>query len=207
MKIINLSIVTVILATGVLGSACDSVNNAVNNAEAGVQAQELQHSWQQNNCASIGSLKLIGASIQTSYQFSGAQITKTDQIFSSANCTDPAMSIAYVGTFNKKDQVSDGVYQLDINYQNVTVTAQNDAGIKVLSDTHFCGNQSWTANQGVNLTSQTRDALCPLDALPEAKYDIYSVQNGTLFFGQGDDNGTPDKRQTVLDQSDGYHQS
>jgi hypothetical protein len=190
----------------IIGSGCDSVQSAATNLEAGVSASELQHKWQQNQCASMGSLKLIGASVQTTYEFSGAQITKTDQIFSSANCTDPAVSVAYVGTFNKKDEVSNGVFQLDISYQNVTVTAQNDVGVKVLTDTKFCGDNTWVINQGVNLTSQARDALCPLDTLPEAKYDIYSVQNDTLIFGQGDDNGTPDKRQTTLDPSDPYHQ-
>jgi hypothetical protein len=201
-------IVTVIAGSliSIIGSGCDSLQNAAGNAQAGVSASELQHKWQQNQCASIGSLKLIGASVQTTYEFSGEQITKTDQIFSSANCTDPAVSIAYVGTFNKRDQVSDGVFQIDIAYQNVTVTAQNDVGVKVLGDTKFCGDGTWTVNQGVNLTAQARDALCPLDALPETKYDIYSVQNDTLIFGQGDDNSTPDKRQTALDSSDPYHQ-
>jgi hypothetical protein len=103
-------------------------------------------------------------------------------------------------------RVSDGVFQIDIAYQNVTVTAQNDAGVKVLSDTKFCGQGTWAVNQGINLTGQARDALCPLDNLPETNYNIYSVQDSTLTFGQGDDTTSPDQRPTALDTGTTYHQ-
>jgi hypothetical protein len=186
-------------------AACGKLSDAIQSTDQAVSAHELQHSFK-DSCSKNIALTAIGSSEFETYQFSGNSVTKTDEYFSSGDCTTPAVMVVYNGTFEKKDQVQQNTYQINATFTTVTVTPQDDQGKTLLNTLSFCGITNWTTGTAVDLSAQAGVGLCSLDKLPKSVFDIYSVDNNVLYLGKGSDKSTADRRPTDVDRSNGYTQ-
>jgi hypothetical protein len=194
------------LVTSLSLSACNSdssVGDAVNSAQEAAETAPLQHTFAAQQCSG-GAMKLAGTSSRVEYAFSGNKVAKTVQVFSDSNCQSIAATVVYNGEFEKKDSVAPNVNQIDITYKTVAVEANDQAGQNVLNTTKFCDQNNWQLNQPVDMTGAARDTFCPLDAMPKVSYDIYSVENNTLFLGNGDNKDAPGNRPSQLDRTSPY---
>lgn len=196
------------LVSGVMLVAASAIGcgNSVDDAKEAAKAPELQKSWQAERCDSIGSLRLIGASTRQGYEFSGETLKKVDQIYSEADCVEPAVSVTYTGVFTTHDEIAPDVSPFEVTFQSVQVVPMNEKGKDLLNTVNFCGKKDWAIHVPADLTAAARGNLCPLDALPKSRFDIYSVQDGVLYFGKGDDDDltAAESRPVELDTEDPF---
>jgi hypothetical protein len=193
----------------ILVSCGDSSKDPVQYIEGAAQNPALQAKWEQEDCRvpQNQTLKSLGSTVRTEYQFAGNKITKSDKYYSGKNCDNLAVSIDYVGTYKKHDEVAPGVHQFDISYDSAVVTPRSKKGEKALTKANFCGNQSWKLDTSTDVTPGTKKKTCPLVAMPAQKYDIYHVQGDKLYFGateQGKKKNKAQNRPAELDKFDSY---
>ena len=160
--------------------------------------------WQ-HECIRHSGLRLIGVSYTTTYNFSGNLVARADQYFSDSRCTVLATAVTYSGTFEVKDQIAAGVYQINFSYNTVTVIPQNDRGVDFLNDFHVCGKGDWALNVSADVTAQRRDLSCNLSKAPEVVYDIETVRDGFFYLGRSNDNVSPDYRPSELEMLQPFH--
>lgn len=191
----------------VVFSACGkSPAETVRDAQNSIKNSDLNHSWQEEGCRDSGALKLAGASTRVVYEFHENHVIRKEQYFANTDCRELAVTLVYSGTFEKRDEVQKDVTQLNFQFTQAQAIAESDAGRGFLETTKFCGESGWKIGSPVDLTARTRDSLCPVSNLPMNTWDIYSIENDRLFFGRGDDKGSPEKRPSVLNRDQPFHQ-
>jgi len=194
-----------VLALSLMVGCGDSQGNPIASTAANISNPDMMHLWQEGNCREPLALKLIGGSTRTTYEFSGIEVKKTEQYFATSDCTDLASTVVYIGSFDRKDELQKNVFQVNMLFNQVLVEAKNAGGQKVLNTAAFCGTSNWSINVPIDLTTHTRDSLCPLATLPQSIFDIYTIEDASLFFGKGDDKASADKRPTELNRDIIFH--
>ena len=189
-----------LLASSVVSLAACGAKEAAKDIQASLENPDLIHTWENQHCSSS---KIAGASFRVQFKFLGNDVQKTEQFYSSADCAELAGEITYSGTFEKKGEVQKDVNELNLKFDRVNVVAFNDIGKKILNTFGLCGKSDWEVNRKADLTTQSRDATCVLSALPYEVYDVYQVENDTLFFGNYD-NTTAEKRPVSVDRTSAF---
>jgi hypothetical protein len=204
MKVLNSKVLMFVPGFLALLAGCGSgAKDAANKIEAKIEAPELTHTWEADKCSND---VIFGTSKRTQYDFSGNIVKRIEQTFSHENCVDPAGTVVYTGSYKKGDEVQKDVHAIDMTFTSVSVTALNDTGVKLLNTLKLCGKGDWTINVSVDMTAQNRDKLCPVKALPETVFDIYTVEGNKFYWGKGDKKATAADRPSQIDREVQFHQ-
>ncbi len=175
--------------------SCGNPVTAANNA---VKGGELLHTWT-SECKSSD---ILDVSMKESYAFNGALVTLTREYHSKEGCKEAAILVAYKGSFEIKGQAAgqpEGVKNVDMNFENVTVKPVHEEGRKLLDKLNACGQKEWVLYAEVDMTAKSRAALCPIQDTPFAIYDIFLVANDQLQLGKGGDKNDAARRPSELD--------
>jgi hypothetical protein len=144
-------------------------------------------------------------STRTSYLFDGAGVTRGTQYFAEANCQGGiAANFKEFGSFNlirEKKSADEGVF-IDMNFDKLKISVDNEAGLKVAQGLSLCGVNDWQLGQEREVTARSGDVTCHNLALPRAEKNIYKLEGTTLFLGnQTMALRSPEGRPTSLDRA------
>lgn len=147
------------------------------------------------------------AGYKTSYKFTGANVNRKTEVYSTLNCTgDAAYTFDESGTISiNKDQKyksNDGGYLIDIDYDKLLVKVISEEGIKVANSKKLCGFADWTASKERDVTKQSNDIKCYNSPLPRHVANLYRVDANVLYLGTSSKGDTKDsKRPSSLDST------
>ncbi|MES2965063.1 MAG: hypothetical protein V4760_14350 [Bdellovibrionota bacterium] len=75
--------------------------------------------------------------------------------------------------------------EVDITVTSVRVKPVTETGVGILNLRAFCGMTDWEVGVERDVTGATGGRAC-FPKLPKTFYDIFSIEEGKLYFGKGD---------------------
>jgi hypothetical protein len=190
-------------------AACSKKNDPIANAREAAKDKDLQNKTFVSDCSAKPLDALItglqtglqakAASSKISYKFTGANVTRKTEVYSTTDCTgDAAYTFVEAGTFSinkdQKHKSNDGGYLIDFDYDNLKVTVISEDGIKVANSSNLCGAKDWTASKERDVTAQAKDANCYASPLPRHVSNRYRVDANVLQLGTGSKGDTKDQK-------------
>lgn len=133
---------------------------------------------------------LLNLSSRQYYRFSGSDYKEVHTFYGEKNCVGEAIDITYKGEMTIKEAmvINDGAAakarKVDFRFDHVEVTALNPAGKAALEKVGFCGVKFWEAGKPVVLDGKTGGIACPLRTVPTGEYNVFALENETLFLGK-----------------------
>lgn len=178
--------VATISVLGMIGCGKDdgggSAGDSVPAEEAAIdQALELQGSWA-SNCRDAN---LFGLSENSQIEVTGFNIAQSTQFHSRGNCEEPSVLVSQTASFAKQGETEAGISKIDISVTQIRVKPVTETGVAILKLANFCGISKWELNREVDVTSRTGTERC-FPKVPNTIYQIYSIEQGRLIFGDGD---------------------
>ena len=196
--------------SALLLSACSKkADDVIQNAREAAKDKDLQEKTFVSECSATpiealltGLFTLFKASVKgqtTAYRVEGARITRTTTAYSAANCSgDPAFTFLEKGTVSinkdEKYRSNDGGYLIDFDFDKLSVSIGDDAGVKVADGIKLCGLADWTTKSDREVTQQSKDVNCYGSALPRHVSNRYKLDGNILYLG------TPTKGETTDSQ-------
>jgi hypothetical protein len=157
-KGITYSLIFMVASSFVLTSyGCGKTNQAIDSLKSNLENSALVHTWEREHCSTTPPELGIGGSYRVQYEFSGTEVKRNEQYFSSPECRDIAGLITYTGSFKTQKEIQQGVHELDMTYTKVSVAAVNETGKTFLNTAGFCDKKDWQVNQPVDLTNQAQE--------------------------------------------------
>ncbi|MAF77103.1 MAG: hypothetical protein CME63_12475 [Halobacteriovoraceae bacterium] len=173
-KLMTLSLVG---AMGMLAS-CDDDNpiaEAVDEIEETSELQQLQETWQ----APCAESTVLNASSVEKISFEGNDFTKTMNISSDSSCSSTEGVVTMTGEFSidETSADTDEVYNLDLTYQQMKITLNNETAVDIFNAVNFCGVEDWTVGEEVVIESSETGEDCFVSELPKTVYGKVEVDD------------------------------
>ncbi len=154
-------------------------------------AEELQGSWQ-SNCRDA---EKFGLTESSKLEVTGTSAVQVTSASSTGSCGTTAVVITQNARFSAGSANGQG-RALDITVTAVKVKPLTETGVGILNLAAFCGITDWQAGVERDVTGSTGGRSC-FPQLPKTFYDIFSVDEGKLFFGKGDNSSQATRPQTI----------
>jgi hypothetical protein len=203
--------------SALLVGACSKKNDPVANVRQAAADRDLQKTFSSDCQATPGEAIATGigtlfqgknAGQKVTYKFTGANVSKKTEVYSTTNCTgDANYTLTESGTFtvhkdaNKK--TNDGGYPIDLKFDKMQVNIVSDVGAKTANEKNLCGAKDWAPGKDRDVTKQAQDNACAQTKIPRTVANIYRVDNNVLTLGSDTSNkDVPDKqRPASLDKT------
>jgi hypothetical protein len=182
----------------VLAVGCDKAKDAV------VQSANdpgLMRTWE-GPCATKS---LAGLSKKTFIRFTGAAFAKVETYYTDDKCVNAAAEATYGGSFKviEENTPPTAAKKINFTYEKAQVVATNEKGKTALEGINLCGAESFPIGKAVDLTNQSRGALCPLQDAPAVSFEAFKVEGDKLYLAKIgkilDRAATESDRATTLD--------
>ncbi len=172
-----------ILATGLAVTACGekAPHNLVTASQNEARAPALTENWR-SNCVKSS---LFDVSMLVEYEFAGDAFIERYRYFSESDCRNDseAANIRYLGRFEVLAAVEPG--GIDMRYEEAKIQIKNETGRKIVDAVDFCGREEWAIGDEMDLTNAARGVTCPIKSVQQGRFDLFKVENKTLYFGTG----------------------
>ncbi len=173
----SLMAMTLLGTMGMLAS-CDDDNpiaEAVDEVEETAELQQLQETWQ----APCAESSILNASSVEKITFEGTDFTKTMTISSDSSCSSAEGVVTMTGDFSidETSADSDAVYNLDLSYQQMKITLNNETAVDLFNAVNFCGVEDWKVNEEVVIESSETSQDCFISELPKTEYGKVEVDD------------------------------
>jgi hypothetical protein len=166
------------------GGETDGIANAT-------AAEELQGSWQ-SNCRDA---EKFGLTESSRLDISGTSATQVTNTSSTGACGTTAVTITQSAVVSAGTPSGQG-RAVDITVTSVKVKPVTETGVGILNLAAFCGITDWQAGVERDVTGSTGGRSC-FPRLPKTFYDIFTVDEGKLYFGKGDISSAATRPQVV----------
>ena len=173
-----------------------------------LQGKTFWSACQTRPLTAIGTGILTGQAIKgskTGFLFDGASVTRITQYFISADCSgEYALTFKENGRFNilQDKKSSDQATFIDINFDSLKLTVDNQPGVQVANTLGLCGINDWQVAQERDVTLKASDMKCYNLAVPRLEKNLYKLEGNTLFLGsQQPGFRDSDSRPTMLDRT------
>jgi hypothetical protein len=215
--LVKLLISVCALSMGFMGCGKDSSNsNPMDNVQQAAKDPDLQGKIFRGDC-SMKPLDAIATGIATSgdasvksareqFEFVGANLTHAILLFNTSDCSgDVSLTFRQMGTFDIdiRKATGEGAKSIDINYGKLSLTINNDRGLKIATSIKLCGADDWKLNDQREVTDHAGNMTCYRQKMPVKVVNIYRVEGKTLFFGANGASAS-ENRPTQLDRNTKY---
>ncbi len=154
---------------------------------------DLVGSWE-GDCAAFDKLGLTA--VRSNYGFhANGKFEKSEQYFSSADCSKESIEFRMVGTYetaNRDDSEDKITYSVEESYVNL----QSEGVVTLANALNFCGRNHWEVGEKQEVVGEDCKEILSAKA-GDTLHDIYGLTDGNLYFGEtlfyaltGDDLGT-----------------
>ncbi|HVK59902.1 MAG TPA: hypothetical protein VM432_00055 [Bdellovibrionales bacterium] len=162
--------------------------------------KKLQGQW----VSSCADAMMFGNSQRSEIKISEDSIIRTTFVSTSGNCGDTSVEVLQVGSLELGETNRLGARKVDIGVRTVSVRPVSELGVSILNaGTGFCGYKNWRVGVEKNVTRATGNERC-YEKTPKLFYDIYSLEDDKLFFGEGEAARDESLRPAVIDRNDVY---
>jgi len=168
---------TLLGTMGMLASCDDDnpITEAIDEVEETAELQQLQETWQ----APCAESSILSASSVEKITFEGTDFTKTMTISSDSSCSSAEGVVTMTGDFSidETSADTDAVYNLDLSYQQMKVTLNNETAVDLFNAVNFCGVEDWKVNEEVVIESSETSEDCFISELPKTVYGKVEVDD------------------------------
>jgi hypothetical protein len=121
------------------------------------------------------------------YKFKGDLFTLLSEFYVGGDdkCAGyPMITQAYEGTFTIDDmRHGSDARELNLYYTHSYMTPKTDGGVQVLKSLSFCGVKDWSKNKKQKLSDRGGSIECPIHRMPQEHFDLFKIEDDSLFFG------------------------
>ncbi len=197
-------IIVMLAASAMFGCSRDDKADPIGDIVEKTEEKDLQNRNFTSACGAATPLNMPNS--RMIYRFGGANVVRTIQMFTTADCSgDAAIRFDERGDFdvNPNNVGPDGGKDIDFNYTSLRVTTLTSDGVKIANAMQLCSANDWSVNSERDQTAHAGEVNCFSAQVPRKNVNLYRVDGNNLFLGASSDKDTTE-RPIALDMSVPY---
>jgi hypothetical protein len=181
------------------GHAPESAQNEIHVTPQAGSLVDLQGTWQ----SACNDANELGLGEKSTLTFDSLALKRTVEIAPHGDCSSSYVEAVIIGDYSLGRDVTTAVdtrvAALDIRVVSAKVRALSDRAASILNLARTCGIRRWVVGDSRDVTARLGRENC-FRLYSKSMFTIYSIEGNKMFFGDGEGQGTPEKRPMALDK-------